>query len=104
MGIIYNEAAMKAISRRKAIISVGAAGGIAGTWTGKARAADHLAAGSRAEVEAEIRRRADDEVGRRYLLVDYYRIRRRLAYRLPVRSLSVPGVPVPTISGYPWAI
>ncbi len=58
----------------------------------------------RSEIEAEIRRRADRYLGQRRLVVDYYRIRRRLAYPLPLRSLVLPSVPVPTISGYPWSV
>lgn len=59
---------------------------------------------SRAGIEAEIRRRAEDYQSQRYLVVDYYRIRRKLAYPLPVESLSIPSVPVPSISDYPWPI
>ena len=58
---------------------------------------------SRESIEAEIRPRAEGWLGQRYLVVDYYRIRRQLAYQIPVESLSVPSVPVPTISDYPWA-
>jgi hypothetical protein len=55
-------------------------------------------------VGAEIRRRADHYVGQRYLVVDYYRIRRKLAFPLPVRDLSVRDLVVPGIgSEYPWA-
>lgn len=55
-------------------------------------------------IGAEIRRRAALHLPQRYLVVDYYRIRRRLAYALPVESLSVPSVQAPTIPEYPWAI
>ncbi len=55
-------------------------------------------------IDAEVRRRAVYHLPQRYLVVDYYRIRRRLAYSLPVASLSVPSVPAPTIPEYPWAI
>src|ERR1017187_3662404 len=54
-------------------------------------------------VEAEIRQRARAYMGQRYLLVDYYRIRRKLAFPLPVKDLSVRQVPVPSDSAYPWA-
>ena len=40
----------------------------------------------------------------RHLIVDYYRIRRKLAYPLPVRSLSIPALPVPSIDDYPRSI
>lgn len=53
-------------------------------------------------VEAEMRRRAKSHLPQRRLVVDYYRIGRRLAYPLPVTSLLVPDVPVPGIAGYPW--
>lgn len=59
---------------------------------------------SRETVETEVRRRADFYLSQRYLVVDYYRIRRRLAYSLPVESLSVPGIEVPSIEDYPWSI
>jgi hypothetical protein len=91
-------AAMNRPTRRQVLLSAGAAGAITGGAAGKAPAAVR-----QADIEGEIRRRAEEEAGRRYLVVDYYRIRRRLAYRLPVTSLSVPRVSVPTISGYPWA-
>ncbi len=54
--------------------------------------------------QAEIRRRAEFYSRERRLIVDYYRIRRKLAYPLPVPSLSIPPVPVPSISDYPWSI
>jgi hypothetical protein len=56
-----------------------------------------------AVVRQEIDRRAAAHLRQRHLVVDYYRIRRALAYPLPLRSLSLPDVPVPTITGYPWA-
>ncbi len=56
------------------------------------------------EVRAEIRRRAEKFSGERSLIVNYYRIRRKLAYALPVRSLSIPALPVPSINDYPWSI
>jgi hypothetical protein len=55
-------------------------------------------------LEAELRRRAQEELHKRRLLVDYYRIGRKIAYPLPVLSLSIPNVPVPGIKGYPWSI
>jgi hypothetical protein len=57
-----------------------------------------------AAIEAEIRRRAKARRDDRYLVVDYYRIRRKLAYRIPVSSLSIPDMTVPTIPDYPWSI
>ena len=58
---------------------------------------------NRQAIETEIRRRARHYAAQRYLVVDYYRIRRQLAFPLPVKDLSVRAVPVPSISGYPWA-
>jgi hypothetical protein len=55
-------------------------------------------------VEAEIRRRAEACHDDRYLIVDYYRIRRKLAYRVPVSNLSIPDMVIPTIPDYPWSI
>jgi hypothetical protein len=62
------------------------------------------AAVSRQQVASEIQRRAELYLSQRRLVVDYYRIRVRLAYPLPVRSHHLPSVPVPSISGYPWSI
>ena len=39
------------------------------------------------KIESEIRRRAEHYLPLTHLFVDYYRIRRRLAYPLPVREL-----------------
>jgi len=54
-------------------------------------------------IETELRRRADYYLQQKYLIVDYYRIRRRLAYPLPVQRLHIPQVPIPGIENYPWA-
>lgn len=56
----------------------------------------------RKAVEAEIRRQARFHLQQRRLVVDYYRIGRKLAYPLPATSLSLPEVPVPGIANYPW--
>lgn len=53
-------------------------------------------------IEAEIQRRAAWHVRQKRLVVDYYRIRRMLAYPLPARSLAIPSMVVPSINGYPW--
>lgn len=55
-------------------------------------------------IQIEAARRASELVRRKFLDVDYYRIRRKLAYPLPLKSLSIPSVPVPTVPGYPWSI
>lgn len=54
-------------------------------------------------VEAELRRRAQEHLGQPRLVVDYYRVGRKIAYPLPVPSLSLPDVPIPGIASYPWA-
>ncbi|MCX6624629.1 MAG: hypothetical protein NTY38_26925, partial [Acidobacteria bacterium] len=59
---------------------------------------------SQTAVEDEIHRRADWHRSQHHLAVDYYRIRRKLAYPLPARSLAIPNMPVPSIEDYPWAI
>lgn len=57
----------------------------------------------RSPAEREIARRARGFAGQQRLVVDYYRIGRKLAYPLPVASLSIPDVAVPGIGNYPWA-
>jgi hypothetical protein len=57
------------------------------------------------QIEAEIRRRADHYLPLTHLVVDYYRIRRRVAYPLPVREFTILKFPLPPprSSDYPWA-
>ena len=59
---------------------------------------------SRESIEAEMRARAGYQLAQRYLVADYYRIRRKLAYPLPFDRLIVPEVPAPTIPNYPWSV
>jgi hypothetical protein len=96
----------------KALAAGGAVCGAAPAWTAgsgaRCHAADVTPAGPGAApdpkaVEAEIRRRARGYLPQRRLVVDYYRIGRKLAYPLPLTSLPVPDVPVPGIPGYPWS-
>jgi len=54
-------------------------------------------------VRAELLRRAEFHLRQPRLVVDYYRVGRKLAYPLPVPSLSLPEVVVPGIKSYPWA-
>jgi hypothetical protein len=82
-------------SRRQFFRLTGAGLGLAGAAGARIEGAASLA--------SEILRRATRQLAQRYLTVDYYRIRRALAYPLPVSSLSLPTVPVPTIKEYPWA-
>jgi hypothetical protein len=94
-------------STRREFIKVLAAGGVASALTAghglRSRAADvKPTALDQKGVEAEVERRAREYLPQRRLVVDYYRIGRKLAYPLPVTSLSLPDVPVPGISNYPW--
>jgi hypothetical protein len=57
----------------------------------------------RGDIRAEIRRRAEHYLRQDRLIVDYNRIRRRLAFPLPVPRLILPTVPVPGMAEYPWA-
>lgn len=56
------------------------------------------------DIESEVRGRATDSVGRSHLVVDYYRIRRLIAYPLPIKDLVIPDFPVTGLPVYPWAI
>lgn len=56
------------------------------------------------EIDSEIENRARAHLGQTHLVADYYRIRRRVAYPLPVRALSIPGMPVARVEAYPWSI
>lgn len=56
----------------------------------------------RSRIESEIRRRAEFYLAQKHLIVDYYRIRRRIAYPLPVARLHIPAITVPGINPYPW--
>ena len=58
----------------------------------------------RDHIEAEIRRRADGYKPQTHLIADYYRVRRKIAYPLPIREIYLPGLPIPGIQTYPWAI
>jgi len=58
---------------------------------------------NRAIIEEDLRNRAKHYSPQTHLEVNYYRIRRRLAYPLPVRKLLLPELPVPGIPVYPWA-
>ncbi|MCK6471292.1 MAG: heparinase II/III-family protein [Planctomycetes bacterium] len=58
------------------------------------------------DIEQEVRRRAEGLLEQNHLLVDYYRVRRRLALPLPVRAIYLAGTPMPGKFGrdsYPWA-
>ncbi len=56
-------------------------------------------------IENEVRQRAEHQLSQHRLNVDYYRIRRKVAYPLPVRKIAALEYPVKDITtGYPWAI
>lgn len=57
-----------------------------------------------ATLQTELRRRAEWEKPKTRLVADYYRIRRKLAYPLPLRQLITPAMEIPDIPEYPWAI
>jgi hypothetical protein len=87
-------------SRRQFLQAVAASGTLAvssGAQTG-------TAPGSLQErLRAEVRRRADHHAAERHLVVDYYRIRYKLAYPLPVERIALVQAPVPGFTaGYPW--
>ncbi len=55
-------------------------------------------------IQAEVQNRAEAYLPQRQLLVDYYRIRMKLAYPLPIESLTEIEIPTPRPhKGYPWA-
>lgn len=103
-------------STRRELLRTLAAGGALGAWQvgvgagwaspGHAVAAAPQGPGAgwdRRPVEAEIRRRARWQLDQTRLVVDYYRIGRKIAYPLPLSELVIPEVLVPGISAYPWA-
>jgi len=101
---------------RRGFLGALSAGGALGGWlpglvaggASSAHAADdrppRSPAGSEAgAVEADMRRRAGWQLGQKRLVVDYYRIGRKIAYPLPLSNLVIPEVRVPSIPTYPWA-
>ncbi|MDE2998939.1 MAG: heparinase II/III family protein [Gemmatimonadota bacterium] len=58
----------------------------------------------REHIETEIRRRAGGYKPQTHLIADYYRVRRKIAYPLPIREITLPGLPIPGIQAYPWSI
>jgi hypothetical protein len=103
-------------AKRREFLRVMAAGGALGGWleglsagwSSQAHAADDEPRSSGADserpaVEAEMRRRARWQLDQKRLVVDYYRIGRKIAYPLPLTKLVIPEVRVPSIPAYPWA-
>jgi hypothetical protein len=59
---------------------------------------------TRTGIESQIRTRAARCLAEQQLVVDYYRIGRRLTFPLPVERVVHPGLLVPGIPDYPWEI
>ncbi|MFP4501573.1 MAG: heparinase II/III family protein [Candidatus Hydrogenedentota bacterium] len=59
---------------------------------------------TRPNIEAEMRQRAAYQVKQARLIADYYRIRRQLAYPLPLEELIIPDIEAPSIPDYPWSV
>jgi len=56
------------------------------------------------QCEEIIRQRASAYIPQQFLLVDYYRIYRKVVYPLPIREIRNPEFHVHGIPGYPWEI
>jgi hypothetical protein len=56
------------------------------------------------EVEVELSQRAGYYARQSCLVVDYYRVRRRLAFSVPIKSIPELQTEIPQISNYPWAV
>jgi hypothetical protein len=91
-----------AATRREFLRGLAAAGAacVAMPRSGRTHAASCSA--DHRPVHDEIRRRAGRFLGQTRLVVDYYRIGRKLAYPLPLTSLTIPDAVVPGIGNYPW--
>jgi hypothetical protein len=83
-----------------AVAAGGALGGLAWGADDEPRLSTQV---NRQAIEAEVRRRADRQLEAVRLVVDYYRIGRKIAYPLPLEELIIPEVNVPSIPVYPWA-
>jgi hypothetical protein len=61
----------------------------------------------RSSIRKEIRRRADHHLSQKRLTVDYYRIRMKVSYPLPVRAFRELDIPLRVdfpVLEYPWAL
>src|SRR5688500_4335565 len=56
------------------------------------------------EIESVIRARADKAILAKRLAVDYYRIRQRVSYPLPIMQAAGPKRAIRSIQNYPWSI
>jgi hypothetical protein len=100
---------MRKATRREFMRTGAGAAGIGLLAAGEKAAADATvmkAAGrpDRKAIEEEIARRTAWELSRSRLTTDYYRIRRKLAYPLPLKELIIPEIIAPTIPNYPWSV
>jgi hypothetical protein len=59
---------------------------------------------TRQAIEAEMNSRARRQLSRDWLVVDYYRIGRKLAFPLALKQIEIPKLEVPGIPDYPWEI
>lgn len=59
---------------------------------------------TRVGIENEIKKRAEWHKPQTHVIADYYRIRRKVAYPLPLREMILPQMPVRGIATYPWSI
>ncbi len=59
---------------------------------------------TRQAIEAEMNSRVRRQLSRHWLVVDYYRIGRRLAFPLAIKQIEIPKLEVPGIPDYPWEI
>jgi len=57
----------------------------------------------RQDIEEEMRNRASRAIPQTHLVADYYRIRRKVAYPLPIREIHLPEMSIRGIESYPWA-
>ncbi len=97
---------IKVLATSGAVCGAASAWTAGGGWRSSAADGEPVHPGTALDqtvVEAEMCRRAELHLQQRRLLVDYYRIGRKLAYPLPLASLTVPDVAVPGIPGYPWS-
>ncbi|MBT3601974.1 MAG: hypothetical protein HN521_02805 [Candidatus Latescibacteria bacterium] len=56
------------------------------------------------EIKKEMQRRADWHKPQTHVIADYYRIRRKVAYPLPLREMTLLDMPVSGLDTYPWSI
>jgi hypothetical protein len=62
----------------------------------------HTTIMSATRIRDELKRRLENQIAQTRLNVDYYRIRRRLSFPLPLAAYPKPQTPISGIPGYPW--